>query len=185
MPKPHPKNCWMQGFEADKIRPQFLGCQAYNPVTIPICYHGSYTKSSIPHNLHSDSNLQKQTSEIFFPFLGQRHIEIYFSTGTKLKDSSIPRHCAMSTDNCYWPFKKSVPSSSRSVSMALDHRKLYTSAKLLWKPQIWQAQNTIHTHTAPNNIHLWHMMLQAGASPLQAETDVQEHLPPRCFGHVL
>jgi len=44
MPKPHPKTCWMQGFEADKIRPQFLGCQAYNPVTTNILSWLPYKK---------------------------------------------------------------------------------------------------------------------------------------------
>lgn len=64
---------------------------------------------------------------------------------TKLKDSSVPRHYTMSTDKCYWPFKKPVASSSRSVSMALHHRHFYSAAKLLWKHQIWLGQNTIHT----------------------------------------
>jgi hypothetical protein len=70
----------------------------------------------------------------------------------------------VSTDNCYWPFKKLVPSSSRSFHTALENSKLYTSTKLLWKPQIWQGQkpymnthththtHSVHAHTAPNYI---------------------------------
>ena len=180
------KTAGCKAFEKTKSEHQFPGCPAYNPITIPICFMASIQKEayliiSILTPIHR-SILQK-----FFPSPRPKHIQIYFSTGTKLKDSSIPRRYAMSTNNCYRPLKKSVPSSSRSFSMALDHRQLYTSAKLLWKPQIWQGQNTIqtHTHSAPNNIHLQHMMLQAGASPLQAGTDLQQQVLHHCFGHVL
>jgi hypothetical protein len=47
-------------------RTQFLRCPAYNPVTTPVCYHGFYTKRSIPHNFHPDSHPQKHASEICY-----------------------------------------------------------------------------------------------------------------------
>lgn len=168
----------MQGSGADKIRPQFQGCPANNPVTIPICNHGYHTNRSTPHNFRN-----------FFPVLDQRHVQIYFSTGTKLKDSSIPRHYAMSIDNCYWPFKKSVPSSSRSVSMALDHKtkKLHFSKTAVKTSNLTGTKYNPHTYTHWTilNIYLQHMMLQEGESHLQAGTDLQEHILHHCFEHIL
>jgi len=79
MPKPHPKNCWMQGFGANKIRPQFLGCPAYNTVTIPICYHGFHTKKTYLIISILTPNHRSTLQKLFPSSRSKTHTDLFFN----------------------------------------------------------------------------------------------------------
>jgi hypothetical protein len=83
----------MQGFGKDKSEHNY---EVVKPTTQSLYQYAvvasiqkeAYLIISILTPIH------RSTLEIFFLALGQRHIQIYFSTGTNLKDSNIQGHYA-------------------------------------------------------------------------------------------